>query len=195
MLSSPPTCGPNTSGARLTPYSGNAAATPTQSFVLQKLPGGGACPTSLGARPFAPSFAAAPKSNAAGAYSPLHIGYPPERPAGAESGDDPLAPGMIGKLAGIPYCPENALAAAAPDQRRAQTAHSSCPVKERSRHRDRAGGTGPTPLPITGKVFLAGPYHGPPLSLAVITPATAGPFDLGTVVVRVALLSIRRRPR
>ncbi|MGN6814759.1 MAG: hypothetical protein ACTHK3_01570, partial [Solirubrobacterales bacterium] len=34
---------------------------------------------------------------------------------------------------------------------------------------------------------LSGPYHGAPLSLAVVTPATAGPFDLGTVVVRVAL--------
>jgi hypothetical protein len=38
-----------------------------------------------------------------------------------------------------------------------------------------------------GKVFLAGPYHGAPLSLAAVTPATPGPFDLGTVVVRVAL--------
>src|SRR5262249_31699356 len=43
------------------------------------------------------------------------------------------------------------------------------------------------PFHTTGKVFLAGPYHGAPLSLAVVTPATAGPFDLGTVVVRVAL--------
>lgn len=43
------------------------------------------------------------------------------------------------------------------------------------------------PAAITGKVFLSGPYHGAPLSLAVLTPATAGPFDLGTVVVRVAL--------
>ncbi len=40
---------------------------------------------------------------------------------------------------------------------------------------------------MTGKVYLAGPYKGAPLSLAVITPAVAGPFDLGTVVVRTAL--------
>jgi hypothetical protein len=51
-----------------------------------------------------------------------------------------------------------------------------------------ASGSGPEPLRIDGgKAFLAGPYHGAPLSLAVITPAMAGPFDLGTVVVRVAL--------
>lgn len=188
VLSSPPTCGPNTSGARLVPYSGNAAATPTQSFVLQKLPAGGTCPTSLGARPFAPSFAAAPKSNAAGAYSPLHISL--TRPNGQQelkAATITLAPGMIGKLAGIPYCPGSALAAAAQTSGAAQTAHSSCPSKSEVGTATVQAGTGPTPLSITGKVFLAGPYHGAPLSLAVITPATAGPFDLGTVVVRVAL--------
>ncbi len=40
---------------------------------------------------------------------------------------------------------------------------------------------------MQGKAYLAGPYKDAPLSLAVITPAIAGPFDLGTVVVRVAL--------
>ena len=42
-------------------------------------------------------------------------------------------------------------------------------------------------MPVQGKAYLAGPYKNAPLSLAVITPAIAGPFDLGTVVVRVAL--------
>jgi hypothetical protein len=35
-----------------------------------------------------------------------------------------------------------------------------------------------------GKAYLTGPYKGAPLSIAVLTPAVAGPFDLGTVVVR-----------
>ena len=34
---------------------------------------------------------------------------------------------------------------------------------------------------------MAGPFKGAPLSLAVITPALAGPYDYGTQVVRVAL--------
>src|SRR5262249_1548895 len=38
-----------------------------------------------------------------------------------------------------------------------------------------------------GGVFLAGAYKGAPLSLAAIVPVTAGPFDLGDVVVRIAL--------
>jgi hypothetical protein len=36
-------------------------------------------------------------------------------------------------------------------------------------------------------MYLSGPLKGAPLSLAAITPALAGPYDYGTVVVRVAL--------
>ncbi len=38
-----------------------------------------------------------------------------------------------------------------------------------------------------GKIYLAGPYHGAPLSIVSITSAKVGPFDLGTVVIRFAL--------
>jgi hypothetical protein len=188
VLSSPPTCGPNTSAANMVPYSGNAPATPNQSFPLHAAPGGGACATTLAARSFAPSFAAAPKSNTAGAYSPLDVAI------GRSNGQQELkgasitlAPGMIGKLAGIPYCPVSSLEAATRSGGAAQAANSSCPATSQVGTATVAAGTAPTPLTITGKVFLAGPYRGAPLSLAVITPATAGPFDLGTVVVRVAL--------
>jgi hypothetical protein len=36
-------------------------------------------------------------------------------------------------------------------------------------------------------MYLAGPFQGAPLSLVAITPALAGPYDYGTVVIRVAL--------
>jgi hypothetical protein len=188
VLSSPPTCGPNTSGATMTPWSRNPAATPTGAFSLHATPGGGPCAATLAARPFAPSFAAAPKSTEAGAYSPLHVAL--TRANGQQelkAASISLAPGAIAKLAGVAYCPESALAAAAGTGGAEQAAHPSCPAKSEVGTATVAAGTGPTPLSITGKVFLAGPYHGAPLSLAVVTPATAGPFDLGTVVVRVAL--------
>ena len=38
-----------------------------------------------------------------------------------------------------------------------------------------------------GKIYLAGPYNGAPLSIVSITSAKVGPFDLGTVVIRFAL--------
>jgi hypothetical protein len=54
--------------------------------------------------------------------------------------------------------------------------------------RGRPRGAGTSPFYVnTGKVYLAGPYKGAPLSLAIVTPALAGPFDLGNVVVRAAL--------
>ena len=50
-----------------------------------------------------------------------------------------------------------------------------------------AAGPGSHPFHVTGKMYLAGPFKGAPLSLVVITPAVAGPYDYGTQVVRVAL--------
>ncbi len=188
VLSSPPTCGPNDSAAQMTPWSGNPAATPVGTFSLHATPGGGACAATLAARPFAPTFAAAPKSTQAGAYSPLRVAI--ARGNGQQelkAATVSLAPGMIAKLAGVPYCPESAIAAAATTTGAAQAANPSCPAKSEVGTATVEAGTAQTPLSITGKVFLSGPYHGAPLSLAIVTPATAGPFDLGTVVVRVAL--------
>lgn len=188
VLSSPPTCGPNTATTTMTPWSGNPPASPSHPFALTSLPGGGACPKSMAERPFAPGFSLKPDSSKAGAYSPLRLhlsrGDGQQELKGA---DLLLPPGMVAKLAGIPYCSEPALAAAAANAGRAEAASSSCPGASLVGSATVSAGTGPSPLQIQGKVFLSGPYHGAPLSLAVVTPATAGPFDLGTAVVRVAL--------
>jgi hypothetical protein len=188
VLSSPPTCGPNATATALTPWSGNADATPSDGFQLTAAPGGGACAKTLAERPFAPGFGEAPQSSRAGAFSPLTVHV--SRPDGQQElkrVDITLPPGATGKLAGIPYCSEADLTAAAANSGLAEKASSSCPAKSLVGSAAIAAGTGSAPLQIGGKVFLSGPYEGAPLSLAVVTPATAGPFDLGTVVVRVAL--------
>jgi hypothetical protein len=188
-LSSPPTCGPHNGGAVMTPWSANAAATPNDSFSLTTAPGGGKCAKTMAERPFGPGFGAAPASPKAGAFSPLTVTL--SRPDGQQElkgTDITLPPGMVGKLAGIPYCPESALAAAASRAGSAEKASSSCPAESQVGTATHTTGTGPAPYKVEGsKVFLSGPYNGAPLSLAVVTPAVAGPFDLGTVVVRVAL--------
>jgi hypothetical protein len=189
VLSSPPTCGPNKTTTSFLPYSGNAPAAPSSEFLLTATPSGGPCAKTLAARPFAPSFSVGPAAATAGAYSPISLHL--SRTDGQQelkAVNVKLAPGEIGKLAGIPYCPEAALGAAATRAGAEEAASSSCPAKSAVGVASILAGTGPTPYPVTGKVFLAGPYKGAPLSLAVITPAVAGPFDLGTVVVRVALL-------
>jgi len=188
VLSSPPTCGPDKATAVMTPWTGNPPATPGASFTLSGNPGGGQCPKSMGERPFGPAFGAGPASAKAGAFSPVSIQI--TRPDGQQElkgADLVLPPGMTGKLRGIPYCPEEALAAAAGKAGADEKASSSCPAASQVGTAAVVAGTGPDPYKIDGKVFLSGPYRGAPLSLAVITPATAGPYDLGTVVVRVAL--------
>jgi hypothetical protein len=187
VLSSQPICA-STATSQFTPWSGNPAARPSHPIVLTSAPGGGPCAKTLAERPFAPAFAAKPKGTRAGAFSPfsLHIASSDGQQE-LKGIDVTLAPGMTGKLAGIPYCPEAALAAAAARGGGDEKASSSCPAKSLVGVASIAAGTGPSPLHIDGKVFLSGPYRGAPLSLAVVTPATAGPYDLGTVVVRVAL--------
>jgi hypothetical protein len=188
VLSTPPTCGPNQTSAVMTPWSGSPPARPSGSFQLTSLPSGSGCPKSMAERPFAPGFSLAPKSKQAGTYSPLSLGL--TRPDGQQElkgAELTLAPGMTGKLAGLVYCKAPELAAAAARGGAEEAAHSSCPPKSLVGTAAVEAGTGPSPLKILGQAFLSGPYEGAPLSLAVITPATAGPFDLGTVVVRVAL--------
>ncbi len=202
-LTSPPTCGPNVTNAQMTPWSsavgsvpvggdegpsGDPPATPSTTFGLATLPGGGGCPKTLAERPFGPTFGAGTAKPKAGAFSPLHMDIARSDGNQELKGVDvTLPPGLTAKLAGVRYCPGAALAAAAANGGGAEATAPSCPASSLIGGADVAAGSGPTPIRIGGKVFLAGPYKGAPLSLAVVTPAAAGPFDLGTVVVRVAL--------
>ncbi len=187
-LTSPPTCGPNDSTSSIDPYTGTPAATPGSSFTLAAAPGGGPCAATLGERPFGPGFTAKAKSTRAGAYSPFSVHV--SRSDGQQelkAIDLTLPAGVSGKLKGIPYCPQLLIDESGARAGAAEEAKPRCSAKSRVGVATIRAGSGSEPIQIKGNAFLAGPYHGAPLSLAVITPATAGPFDLGTVVVRVAL--------
>src|SRR4029077_21223886 len=189
ILTSPPTCGPNTTTTEFTPWSGVPDHnTPTTNTALTTEPGGGPCPTSLGARKFTPSYTAKSESTDAGEYSPFRVVI------GRTDGQQELKvvnvtlpKGLVGRLAGIPYCGEAELAAAAASAGRTQLAHPNCPGESAIGQVTTLSGSGNAPLSLPGTAYLAGPYKGAPLSMAIVTPAVSGPFDLGTVVVRVAL--------
>jgi hypothetical protein len=189
VLTSPPICGPNAATHALTAWSGSPDQGPQEKgFTLTKAPGGGNCAKSLAERPFAPGFAAAPSSAKAGAFTPfvarITRGDGQQELKGV---DVTLPPGATAKLAGTPYCSAAEIASAAGRAGTAEQANPSCPGKSRIGLATVAAGSGATPLSIGGRVYLAGPYQGAPLSLVVVTPAVAGPFDLGTVVVRVPI--------
>ena len=189
LLTSPPTCGPNAATHAMTAWSGSPDQGPQEGgFTLSKLPGGGDCPKSMGERPFSPGFSAQPKSDEAKAFTPFmaHV----SRPQGQQELkglDITLPPGATAKLAGVSYCPPNAIAAAQGRSGAEEKSNPSCPGDSRIGVANVEAGTGDSPLKIEGTVYLAGPFEGAPLSVAVVTPAVAGPFDLGNVVVRVPL--------
>jgi hypothetical protein len=189
-LTSPPTCSSAQTNGQLEPWARPGTTAPVSSkFTLSSDPGGGACPQTLAQRKFAPSYTANTDNPKAATYSPFRVNI--GRPDGQQEiklVNVTLPKGLTGKLAGIPYCSDAAIntAAMAPSGK-AQQAASSCPAASQVGTTTTAAGTGVSPLQLPGKVFLAGPYKGSTLSLAVITPAVAGPFDLGNVVVRVAV--------
>jgi len=188
VLTSPSTCETTATG-QMEPWADPGKSVAVSSTIkLTGDPGGGSCPASLGARKFAPSYTAVSDSTAAGAFSPfkVHIGRPDGQQE-IKAVDVTLPKGLVGRLAGIPYCGEAEIAVAAASSGKAQLAKPSCSSASAVGSVTTVAGTGNAPLSLDGTAYLAGPYKGAPLSLAVITPAVSGPFDLGTVVVRVAL--------
>jgi hypothetical protein len=185
-LVAPEACGTYVAAATFSPWSGTAPVTRTSSFTVDSGPNGGPCPSGG----FTPTLNAGTVNPIGGNFSPftLQIGRE-DGMRTLSSVDVMLPPGLLGKLAGIPYCPDGALAAipATVGTGVGEAASPSCPAASRIGFVSVSAGTGPDPVEVPGKAYLAGPYKGAPLSLAVVTPAVAGPLDLGNVVVRTAL--------
>jgi hypothetical protein len=189
-LKTPSTCGTFTTTSQMTPWTSpeGADAFPADSFQITQGPGGGACIASEDKAPNSPAFNAGTVDPTAGAYSPFVLKL--ARADGSQeikAIDTTLPPGLVGKLAGTTYCPEAALSAAQTKSGAEEQASPSCPLSSEVGTINVAAGAGPAPYNAQGTAYLAGPYKGAPLSLAIITPAVAGPFDLGVVVVRAAL--------
>ncbi len=185
-LTSPNTCGPHQTTTALAPWTGNPDATPSSEFSLTEAAGGGDCPKTLGDRPFSPTYKAGTLQSKAGKYSPfeLHV----TRPNGAQEIrriEATLPPGMVAKLKGVEYCPQESIDAAAKQSGRAEAASPSCPSNSEIGSVDVGVGSG-SPFHTPGKAYLAGPYKGAPISMVFVVPAVAGPYDLGTDVVRTA---------
>ncbi|HEV7784567.1 MAG TPA: hypothetical protein VGQ28_04465, partial [Thermoanaerobaculia bacterium] len=190
-LATPVTCGKFATTSTLVPWStpGTPDAHPSASFEVGSDPGGSGCPANAAARPFAPTLIAGNESTKAGAGTPFVMKL--TRADGEQelsSFDLTMPPGFSAKLAGVPYCSEAAIAAAASRSGAAEQASPSCPAASQIGTLAAGTGPGPNPYQVSGKAYLSGPYKGAPISFVFIVPATAGPFDLGNIVVRAAIL-------
>jgi hypothetical protein len=186
LITTPRQCGTYQTSYQLTPWSGTPPVEGTSSFTIDQ---------NCAAKPFAPGFRAGSTSPLAGSFTDFvtQVTRDPGSPDLTGIGVA-LPPGVTAKLAGIPYCPDAALAAvpASAGTGAGQLAAPSCPAASQIGRVVAGAGSGAPFYVDTGKVYLAGPYKGAPLSLAVVVPAVTGPFDLGNVTVRVA---VRLDPR
>ncbi len=185
LLVTPPACGAASTTTDLLPWAGSGAVHATSATQINAGVGGGPCPA--GAPPFAPSVVAGGVNSNVNSYTPyfVHIARQ-DNEAEITSYSLKLPEGITGKLAGIPFCPEAAIAAARANRGFAEAAGPSCPAASEVGHTSSGYGVGNSLTYAGGRVYLAGPYNGRPLSLVAINPATVGPFDLGTIVVRSA---------
>jgi hypothetical protein len=167
-LVNPAACGTYTTTSELTPYSETTPATPSSSFQIDQ---GCSSP-----QPFAPAFTAGTINPQAGAFSPFTLTLSrgdTDQKLGAVSVKTP--PGLLGVLTGVARCAES------------QAAQGTCGAESLIGHTSVAAGPGISPFGLGGQVFLTGPYKGAPFGLSIVVPAIAGPFNLGTVVVRASI--------
>jgi hypothetical protein len=160
----------------------------TSFFVIDSGPGGAPCPQ--GTRPLSPRVQAGSEDNTAGIHTPFTLHF--DRADGNQlySRIDVTNPlGFSASIRGVPYCSEAALAALAVNGNpgKAEIATPSCPQASQVGTAVTSQGSGTHPVYTPGKIYLAGPYKGAPLSLAIVIPALVGPYDLGTVLTRVAI--------
>jgi hypothetical protein len=163
-----------------------APQTSQQFFSLATGPLGAQCPGQI--RPFSPRLIAGTSNPTAGAFSDFHLRL--DRDDGDQFLGDlnfRMPPGFTGSLRGIPYCTEAEITQAAQRTGREEQAAPACPLASQVGSTNVAAGPGSHPFHAIGRMFLAGPFKGAPLSLVTMTPALAGPYDYGVVVVRVAL--------
>jgi hypothetical protein len=175
VLLNPSECGSYTTEGSLSPWSGNPAISVKAPFSISK-----GCDA---VNEFKPDFAGGSSSPVAGAATSFAMAVKRGQTDREFKTIQKikLPEGLLGKVGSVPLCAG------------VQADAGTCPEASKVGHVQVSLGGGSNPLwvPEAGKeptgVYLTGPYKGAPYGLSIKVPAQAGPFDLGTVVVRSAL--------
>jgi hypothetical protein len=173
-LSTPPLCGTYTTQASIEPWSGNAAASASSSFEITSGPDETPCQDP---RPFTPGFQAGSLNLQAGAFTPFELTMTrPDADQTLSQVELQMPRGLLGTLSTVKLCPEP------------QAALGTCGPESLIGETTVSAGLGNDPYTVTGgKVYITTGYKGAPYGLSIVNPAKAGPFDLGTVVVRATI--------
>lgn len=130
---------------------------------------------------FSPSFRAGTVSAAGGKSSTFSLTFGRgDHDAELRDVTVQMPEGLTGKLAETEPCADGAVAA------------GTCGDASRIGTVTTAAGPGTTPFHLPGRAYMTGPYNGAPLGIAFVVPAVAGPFNLGTVIVRSGVFVDRR---
>ena len=171
-LTNPAGCGTYTTTAELTPWSSptTPVATVRSSFDISFDGNGAQCPAK---RRFAPGFVAGTADPVGGRSTSFTLSVSRDDEDQELQGISVSMPrGVTGRIANVPLCP------------RVEAAFGTCGQDSQVGSVETGAGAGANPLFLPGKVYITGPYKGAPFGLSIVVPAIAGPFDLGTVVVR-----------
>ena len=173
-LATPAICRTYSAEALFTPWSGTpavSASSPAEAFDIDAGSEGSPCTS---AQPFAPSFRAGATNVQAGAFTSFTVQIARsdrEQPITGLTVHLPVGNAAI--LASVTPCGEP------------QAAQGTCGPESEIGQATATSGVGPDPYTVSGgRVYITGPYDGAPFGLSIVTPAIAGPFNLGNVVVR-----------
>ncbi len=180
-LVTPQFCGVYTATADFTPWSTplTADALSESNFQVTAGPGGSSTSNCTGPLPFAPTMTAGATTDQAAGYTDFTMLL--SRNDGQQHIEKlqfKTPEGLLGMIAKVPLCGEP------------QAAQGTCSSASQIGHTVAEVGPGPYPfvLPEPGAppapIYLTGPYGGAPFGLSIAVPIVAGPFNLGTEVVR-----------
>ena len=180
-LVTPQFCGVYTATADFTPWNTplTADALSESNFQITAGPGGNSASNCTGPLPFTPTMTAGATTDQAAGYTDFTMLL--SRNDGQQHIEKlqfKTPEGLLGMIAKVPLCGEP------------QAAQGTCSSASQIGHTVAEVGPGPYPfvLPEPGAppapIYLTGPYEGAPFGLSIAVPIVAGPFNLGTEVVR-----------
>jgi hypothetical protein len=181
-LATPPTCGNPAIHASFLPWStepeheaeqikSTLGTRPEEQLQIKTGSEGNGCASTP---PFAPSLQGGATNTQAGSFTSFALAI--TRPGADQqlTGATVHLPlGNAAILASVTPCPEP------------QASNGTCGPESQIGEARASSGLGPDPYTVSGgRVYVTEKYEGAPFGLSIVTPAVAGPFNLGNVVVR-----------